>query len=93
MTLQEIADKISAKAAGSDFSRSVKFDMGGDGVIVIDGGKVTTTDAEADCTIKLSKEHLEEMMAGELNPTMAYMSGKLKIEGDLTVAMQLSQVI
>jgi putative sterol carrier protein len=93
MTLQEIADKISAKAAGSDFSRSVKFDLGSDGVIVIDGGSVSTTDAAADCTIKLSKDHLEEMMAGELNPTMAYMSGKLKIEGDMTVAMQLSQII
>ncbi|MBX3532691.1 MAG: SCP2 sterol-binding domain-containing protein [Rhizobiaceae bacterium] len=93
MTLQEIADKISAKAAGSDFSRSVKFDLGSDGIIVIDGGKVSTTDADVDCTIKLSKDNLEDMMAGELNPTMAYMSGKLKIEGDLTVAMQLSQVI
>ncbi len=93
MTLQEIADTIRSKAEGSDFSRSVKFDMGGDGVIVIDGSSVSTTDAEADCTIKLTKDNLEAMMAGELNPTMAYMSGKLKIEGDLTVAMQLSQVI
>ena len=93
MTLQEIADKISAKAADSDFSNSVKFDLGSDGVIVIDGSKVSTTDAEADCTITLSKDDMEEMIAGELNPTMAYMSGKLKIDGDMSVAMQLSQVI
>ena len=93
MTLQEIADKIKTKAADSDFSRSVKLDLGSDGVIVVDGNTVSTTDGDADCTIKLSKENLEEMMAGELNPTMAYMSGKLKIEGDMTVAMQLSQVI
>ncbi len=93
MTLQEIADKIKSKAADSDFSRSVKFDMGSDGVVVVDGSTVSTTDSDADCTIKLSKDNMESLMAGELNPTMAYMSGKLKIEGDMSVAMQLSQVL
>ena len=93
MTLQEIADKIAAKASGSDFSRSVKLDTGGDGVIVIDGTTVSITDADADCTIKLSKDDLESLIAGELNPTMAFMQGKLKVEGDMSVAMQLSQVL
>ena len=93
MTLQEIADKIAAKASGSDFGRSVKFDTGSDGVIVLDGSSVSTTDADADCTIKLSKEDLEALIAGELNPTMAFMQGKLKVEGDMSVAMQLSQVL
>lgn len=93
MTLQEIADKISAKASGGSFSRSVKLDLGSDGVIVVDGSSVSTTDADADCTIKLSKDNLEDLMSGDLNPTMAYMSGKLKVEGDLTVAMQLSQIL
>jgi len=93
MTLQEIADKIAAKASGADFSRSVKFDLGGDGVIVIDGANVSTRDADADCTIKLSKDDLESLMSGDLNPTAAFMQGKLKVEGDMSVAMQLSQVL
>lgn len=93
MNVQDIADKISAKAAGSDFSRSVKFDLKGAGVIVIDGQSVSTTDAPADCTIIMSKDDLESMMAGDLNPTMAFMTGKIKVEGDMTVAMQLSQVL
>ena len=93
MNTQEIADKIAAKAEGSDFNRSVKFDLGADGVIVIDGAKVSTADAEADCTIRLSKDDLESLIAGELNPTMAFMQGKLKVEGDMSVAMQLSQVL
>lgn len=93
MNVQEIADKIKAKAEGSDFSRSVKFDLGSDGVIVIDGSSVSTTDAPVDCTISLSKDDMESLMAGELNPTMAFMQGKLKVEGDMSVAMQLSQVL
>ena len=93
MNVQEIADRIQGKASGSDFSRSVKFDLGGDGVIVIDGSSVSTTDAPADCTIKLSKDDLESLMAGELNPTMAFMTGKIGVDGDMSVAMKLSQVV
>jgi len=93
MNVQEIADKIKTKAEGSDFSRSVKFDLGSDGVIVIDGSSVSTANADADCTITLSKDDLESLMAGELNPTMAFMQGKLKIDGDMSIAMQLSQVL
>ena len=93
MNVKEIADKIAAKADGSGFSRSVKFDLGSHGVIVIDGSSVSTTDAPADCTISMSKDDLESLMAGELNPTSAFMQGKLKVAGDMSIAMQLSQVL
>ena len=62
-------------------------------MIVIDGSNVSTQDADADCTIRLSKDDMESLMAGELNPTMAFMQGKLKVEGDMSIAMQLSQVL
>jgi putative sterol carrier protein len=93
MSLDAIASKIRERVAGSGFDKSVKFDLGSDGVIVVDGQNVSTEDAGADCTITMSKENFEELIAGELNPTMAFMSGKLKVEGDMTIAMQLSQVI
>lgn len=93
MSIQAIAEQIKAKAEGSGFDRSVKFDTGADGVIVIDGTAVSTEDAPADCTIKLSLDDLQDLVAGELNPTMAFMQGKLKIEGDMSVAMALSQVL
>lgn len=79
--------------ASGNFNRSIKFDCGADGVVVIDGATVSTTDAPADCTVALSKDNLEAMMAGELNPTMAFMMGKIKVTGDMSVAMQLSQVL
>ena len=93
MSLDDIAAKIRERVAGSGFDKSVKFDLGSDGVIVVDGQNVSTEDAGADCTITLSKDDFESLMAGELNPTMAFMSGKLKVAGDMSIAMQLSQVI
>ena len=93
MSVQTIADQMKDKVSSSGFDRSVKFDTGSDGVIVIDGATVSTTDAPADCTITLSLEDLESLVAGDLNPTTAFMTGKLKIEGDMSVAMALSQVL
>lgn len=93
MGVQDIAEKIRARVESGGFDRSVKFDTGADGVILIDGATLSTTDGPADCTIKLSLDDLESLIAGDLNPTMAFMSGKIKIEGDMTVAMALSQLI
>jgi putative sterol carrier protein len=93
MAIQDIAEKLKPQVASAGFDRSVKFDTGADGVLLIDGATISTTDGPADCTIKLSLDDLESLIAGELNPTMAFMSGKLKIEGDMSVAMALSQLI
>ena len=87
MGIQDIADKMKTRVASAGFDRSVKFDTGADGVIV------STTDAPTDCTIKLSMEDFEALLAGDLNPTSAFMTGKIKVEGDMTVAMALSQLL
>ena len=93
MTVEAIADKMKDKVASAGFDRSVKFDTGKDGVIVIDGATISTTDAPTDCTIKLSLGDLESLISGDLNPTTAFMTGKIKVEGDMSVAMALSQVL
>lgn len=93
MSVEDIAASMKARVESSGFDRSVKFDTGGDGVIVIDGATISTVDAPVDCTIKLSLSDLEDLISGELNPTMAFMSGKIKVEGDMSVAMALSQLL
>jgi putative sterol carrier protein len=93
MTVDEIAEKMKAKVAASGFDRSVKFDLKGDGVIVIDGATISTTDAPADCTITISMDDFQDLLAGELNPTAAFMTGKIKVAGDMSVAMALSQIM
>jgi len=93
MSIEAIVDKIRDRVQSSDFDRSVKFDTGGDGVIVIDGASISTADAPADCTIKLSLDDLESLVSGDLSPTTAFMTGKIKVEGDMSVAMALSQIM
>ena len=93
MSIQDIADRLKPQVASAGFDRSVKLDTGADGVLLIDGATVSTEDGPADCTIALTLDDLESMIAGDLDPTTAFMSGKLKIEGDMTVAMALSQLL
>ncbi|MCP1200392.1 SCP2 sterol-binding domain-containing protein [Notoacmeibacter sp. MSK16QG-6] len=92
MAMDDIAEKIRPAVKESDFSDSVKFDCGSDGVMVIDGNEVTTDDKPADCTITMEKSDLEDMIAGDLDATQAFMSGKLKVDGDMGVAMKLQQL-
>ncbi|MCV0393799.1 MAG: SCP2 sterol-binding domain-containing protein [Rhizobiaceae bacterium] len=93
MDLDAIASKLQEKLAASGFDKSVKFDLGPDGVILADGADVKTQDGAADCTIAMTKSDFEEMLSGELNPTSAFMQGKLKVDGDMSVAMSLSSLL
>jgi putative sterol carrier protein len=88
-TLQEITDRIKG-AVGDDsgLGKSLKFDLKDAGVIHIDGGSVTNEDKPADLTMTLSLDDLLAMGAGSLDPTMAVMTGKLKLS-DMGTAMAL----
>jgi putative sterol carrier protein len=89
-TLEEITERIKlGVGADSGLGKSVKFDFKGDGVILIDGGKVTNDDGPADCTVIISKDNFEKLARGELDPAMALMTGKLKVNGDMSVALKL----
>lgn len=93
MDLETIASKITERLSGSGFSRTVKVDLKGEGAILIDGETARTGDGDADCTISISKENFSDLIAGELNPTTAFMTGKMKIEGDMGAAMALGQAL
>ena len=92
-TLEEMTGKMREAAAGDGLDQSVKFDFGPDGVIHMDGATVTNENGPADCTLTLSKADFESMAQGQLDPTMAFMSGRLKIAGDMGVAMKLQPIL
>jgi len=96
MTLEELTTKANAAlGAGADFSRKVKFDFGETGKLLIDGasGTADNSDGEADATVKLDWDDFKKISAGEMDPTMAFMQGKLKVDGDMSVAMQLQSLL
>lgn len=91
--MDQIAEKIGAGLSGKDFDGSLKFDCGEDGVIVLADGATSTEDQDTDCTIKISQDNLIKLLTGKLNPMTGVMMGKLKVSGDMGVAMKLGKLL
>jgi putative sterol carrier protein len=97
MTLQEITTKMKEGASKkSAFGNSVKFATD-QGVVHIDGNQnppaVSNDDKAADCTIKMEFADFDDLINGKLDGMTAFMTGKLKIEGDMGVAMKLQSIL
>ena len=94
MTKSELVQKMQENQAWVP-GKTVKLDFGDEGVILLDGAgeKASEDDGTADTTIKTSWEDWQKMAAGELDGMTAFMTGKLKIEGDMGNAMQLQGVL
>ena len=98
MSLEQITDQMRTRVGTSaGLKKSVKFDFGPDGVVRIDDSVspavVDNTDAPTDCTVKVSMADFMDMASGKQNPQMAFMMGKLKVDGDMSVAMQLGSIL
>jgi putative sterol carrier protein len=94
MTKQELVAKMQEGSAWVPGKR-VKLDFGGEGAIMLDGAaqQVSDEDGAADTTIKVSWDDWQAMAAGQLDGMTAFMTGKLKVEGDMSNAMQLQGVL
>ncbi|MEM6378311.1 MAG: SCP2 sterol-binding domain-containing protein [Bacteroidota bacterium] len=89
----KIFEDNAAKATGMEKAMKFVLDQG---VIHIDftgdNPSVTNEDKDADCTITTSVETLDGIRTGKVNPMMAVMTGKVKIKGDMSLAMKLQQL-
>ena len=93
-TLEEITARLKKAVLEQPVvGKTVTLDLKGEGYIHIDGGSVTNDNTPADCTVIVSKDDLLAMTQGELDPTTAFMTGKLKINGDMSVAMALQPLL
>jgi putative sterol carrier protein len=98
MNIEECTQAIRTKVgADSGLAATLKFDCGTDGVIVIDGkstpNTVSNTNTDVDCTVGITLDNLNAMLNGDLEPATGFMAGKLKVSGDMSVAMRLQRVI
>ena len=93
MTFEALTEKIkSLAAAKGGMGSSIKFATDSGNIFLTSDGVVSNDDKAADCTIKLSQSDLEGLMSGDLNPMTAFMFGKIKIDGDMSVAMKLKEL-
>ena len=94
MTKSELANRMQDAGAVIP-GKTVKIDFGDDGVLLLDGkvNTVSESDAAADTPIKVSWADWEALAAGQLDGMTAFMTGKLKVEGDMSNAMQLQGVL
>ena len=99
MTVQEFFDALPGKVdpgKTAGMNNSYVFDIEGVGewtVSVADGTvSVAQGAADADCTISASEATLMKIASGEANATTAYMTGKLKIKGDMGAALKLQKL-
>ena len=99
MNLHEFFDALPSKvdpAKTAGMNNSYVFDIDGVGAwtITVADGAVSVAEGahDADCTISTSEETLMKIASGEANPTTAYMTGKLKLKGDMGAALKLQKL-
>ncbi len=97
MEVTQLIEQFQSKADNVEpIGATIKFKVD-DHVVLIDGtgdkNVISSDDKEADCTISTSLDSLLKLQNGDLNPMMAVMSGKVKISGDMSLAMKLQSLI
>lgn len=76
-----------------DVGGTVKFAIEGVGAILMDDDGVRAEDGEADVTLSADADTFQEILDGSLNPTSAFMGGRLTVDGDMGLAMRLASVL
>ena len=84
---------LTEKLGDGGFDGSAKFVIEGEGAVMIDSDGVRAADDEADVTLTADAETFQSILEGDTNPTAAFMSGKLSVDGDMGMAMQLGTVL
>jgi putative sterol carrier protein len=98
MSLED-ATELARQRVGDDagIRKTLKVDLGDDGIIFLDGravpNRVSNEDADADVTLRCSLKTFMGLLEGNTNPQIAFMMGRLKIDGDMGTAMQFAKAL
>ncbi|OUS07097.1 sterol carrier family protein [Rhodobacterales bacterium 52_120_T64] len=91
--LESAVSVLNDKFEGQSFDGSVKFELVGIGAIRIDESGVSVDDGDADCTLSADADVFQAIIEGDTNPTAAFMTGKLKVDGDMGMALKLGSLL
>jgi putative sterol carrier protein len=87
------AVELLAARLTSGFDGLAKFVIEGEGAIMLDANGVRAADEPADVTLTASSDVFRAILDGEMNPTMAFMTGKLAVDGEMGLALKLGSVL
>ena len=91
--LEKAASELNEKLSSGGFDGSAKFAIADLGAIVLDGSGARISDEDTDVTLSADAETFEAILTGDMNPTSAFMTGKLAVDGDMGIAMKLASVL
>lgn len=91
--VNEAVATLQSKLEGADFDGTAKFDIAGEGAVMMDSSGARAADEDADVTLSADADTFRGIMDGSTNATAAFMTGKLKIDGNMGLAMKLASVL
>ncbi|NIZ11168.1 SCP2 sterol-binding domain-containing protein [Pseudooceanicola sp. HF7] len=93
--ISTVAAALKEKLSGETLEGTAKFLIEGEGAVMVEGSDVRVCDEseEADVTLTADSDTVEDMLSGDLNPTSAFMTGKLSVDGDMSKAMALAGIL
>lgn len=84
---------LAEKIGGGFDGGTVKFEITDEGAILIDSDGVRAGDGDADVTLSADSDTFQAMISGDLDPTTAFMTQRLSVDGEMGVAMQLGTLL
>jgi putative sterol carrier protein len=91
--IEAAVKSLSERLAGEAMDGSVRFIIEDMGSIRVDESGVSASDGEADCTMTADQETFQGILEGDVSPTAAFMTGRLKVDGDMGLAMKLGNLL
>lgn len=97
MEMSDMVDQavtaLNARLKGRSFEGTAMFVLTGEGSIFVDEGEARVGEGPAEVTLTATPDVFRDILDGRLNPTSAFMSGKLALDGDMGAAMRLASVL
>lgn len=91
--IQQAVAALNEKVGPGGYDGSARFVIEDEGTIMLDSAGARAADEDADVTMTADADTFRSILEGSLNPTAAFMTGRLKIDGDMGAAMRLAPVL